>query len=91
MRSTSFAFATAVALTAAVSSSAWAQGWPSKPVTVISAFPPGNNDAIIRMVDGPFQAAFEQPLVIENRPGAGGNIGAEAVARSAPDGYTLLV
>ena len=60
-------------------------------MTVISAFPPGNNDVIVRLVDGPFQAAFKQPLIIENRPGAGGNIAAEAVTRSTPDGHTLLV
>ena len=43
------------------------------------------------MVDGPFQAAFKQPLVIEHRPGAGGNLGAEAVVRAVPDVHTLLV
>ena len=91
VRSTSFVFAAALALAAFAGSSAWAQSYPSKPVTVISAFPPSSNDLIIRMVDGPFQAAFKQPLVIENRPGAGGNIAAEAVMRSAPDGHTLLV
>ena len=89
--STSLALATALVLAAPVGSSAWAQGWPAKPVTVISAFPPANNDQIIRMVDAPFQVAYKQPLVIENRPGAGGNFGAEAVARAAPDGHTLLV
>ena len=91
MHSTSFVFAAALALAASIGSSAWAQSYPSKPVTVISAFPPGNNDVIVRLVDGPFQAAFKQPLIIENRPGAGGNIAAEAVTRSTPDGYTLLV
>jgi tripartite-type tricarboxylate transporter receptor subunit TctC len=91
MRTTSFIFSAAFALAASMGSSAWAQGWPGKPVTVISAFPPSSNDLIVRMVDGPFQAAFKQPLIIENRPGAGGNIAAEAVARSAPDGHTLLV
>ncbi len=68
-----------------------AQDWPSRPVSVVSAFPPANNDQIIRMVDGAFQAAHRQALVIENRPGAGGNVGAESVARAAPDGHTLLV
>lgn len=95
MRSTSLLFtsalATSLALGAAVGGPVRAQGWPAKPITVISAFPPANNDQIIRMVDGPFQAALKQPLVIENRPGAGGNIGAEAVVRAAPDGHTLLV
>jgi tripartite-type tricarboxylate transporter receptor subunit TctC len=91
MRTASFVFAAALALAASAGSGARAQSFPSKPVIVISAFPPANNDLIIRMVDGPFQAAFKQPLIIENRPGAGGNIGAETVARSAPDGHTLLV
>jgi tripartite-type tricarboxylate transporter receptor subunit TctC len=91
MRSIPFLFAATLALTASAASSAWAQSWPSKPVTVISAFPPANNDVIIRMVDATFQATYKQPLVIENRPGAGGNIGAEAVARATPDGHTLLV
>lgn len=91
MRSTSLLLAAALSAGVAAAGSALAQGWPGKPVSVISAFPPANNDQIIRMVDGPFQAAFKQPLVIENRPGAGGNIGAEAVARAAPDGHTLLV
>lgn len=91
MRSSSFVLAAGLALAASISGSAWAQSYPSKPVTVISAFPPGNNDVIIRLVDGPFQAAFKQPLIIENRPGAGGNIAAETVSRAAPDGHTLLV
>lgn len=91
MRFISIAIAAALALAAPLCGSAWAQRWPSKPVTVVSAFPPGNNDVIVRLVDGPFQATFKQPLVIEHRPGAGGNLGAEAVARAAPDGHTLLV
>ena len=91
MRSTSFIFSAAVALAASVGSGAWAQSYPNKPVNVISAFPPSHLDFIVRLVDGPFQTAFKQPLVIENRPGAGGNIGAEAVVRSAPDGQTLLM
>ena len=91
MRSTLFIFSAALALAASVGSSAWAQSYPSKPVTVTSAFPPSHLDFIIRLVGEPFQAAFKQPLVIENRPGAGGNIGAEAVTRSVPDGHTLLV
>jgi tripartite-type tricarboxylate transporter receptor subunit TctC len=91
MRSPSFVFAAALALAASTTGQAWAQSYPSKPVTVISAFPPSSLDFIVRLVDGPFQAAFKQALIIENRPGAGGNIAAEAVARSAPDGQTLLV
>lgn len=91
MRSTSIALTALLALSATAGGNAWAQNWPSKPLNVVSAFPPGNNDVIIRLVDGPFQASFKQPLVIEHRAGAGGNIGAEAVARATPDGHTLLV
>jgi tripartite-type tricarboxylate transporter receptor subunit TctC len=90
MRPISFAFALALALASLTGSSAWAQSYPSKPVTVISAFPPTTLDFLIRLVGGHFQATFKQPLIMENRPGAGGNIATEFVARSAPDGYTLL-
>jgi hypothetical protein len=55
-------------------------------VTAISALPPTTLDFIIGLVDGPFQATFKQALATENRLDAGGNIPAEAVARSAPDG-----
>jgi tripartite-type tricarboxylate transporter receptor subunit TctC len=69
-----------------------AQAWPSRPVTMMVPFPPGGlADQIARPLAGAFQAAFGQPFVVENRPGAGGNIAADAVAKSAPDGYTLLV
>jgi tripartite-type tricarboxylate transporter receptor subunit TctC len=91
MRTIPAFIAMALTLAASVAASAWAQGYPNKPVMVISAFPPSSLDVIVRLVDGPFRAAFKQPLVIENRPGAGGNIAAEAVGRSVPDGQTVLV
>lgn len=84
-------FAAALGIAVLTGSTAWAQSYPSKPINVISAFPPTTLDFILRLVNGPFQEKFKQALVIENRPGAGGNIAAEAVAGSAPDGYTLLV
>jgi tripartite-type tricarboxylate transporter receptor subunit TctC len=84
-------FAAALGIAVLTGSTAWAQSYPSKPVNVISAFPPTTLDFILRLVNGPFQEKFKQALVIENRPGAGGNIAAEAVAGSTPDGYTLLV
>ena len=71
----------------AASAQAWA---PSRPVTIILGFPPGGaSDAAMRIMQPVLQAALGQPVVIDNRAGAGGNIGAQAVARAAPDGHTL--
>ena len=86
MRSTAITFTLALALASLPGSTAWAQSYPDKPVIVISAFPPTTLDFIIRLVNGPFQTNLKQPLIIENRPGAGGNIAAKAVASSAPGG-----
>lgn len=66
--------------------------WPSKPVRIIVNFPPGGAaDQLARAIGTPLGEALGQPVVIENRAGAGGNIGGEAAARSAPDGYTILM
>ena len=71
---------------------ALAQAWPTKPVKIIVNFPPGGAaDQIARAVGQPLQEALGQPVVIENRSGSGGNLGGDAVAKSAPDGYTLLM
>jgi tripartite-type tricarboxylate transporter receptor subunit TctC len=71
---------------------ALSQSYPTKPVRVIVSFPPGSTPDIVgRALAGRLQDAMGQPFVVENRAGAGGNIGADAVAKSAPDGYTLLV
>jgi tripartite-type tricarboxylate transporter receptor subunit TctC len=71
---------------------AWAQGYPSKPVRVIVPYPAGTTPDIIgRTLAERLQKAFGQPFIVENRSGAGGSIGAEAVAKAPPDGYTLLV
>jgi tripartite-type tricarboxylate transporter receptor subunit TctC len=69
-----------------------AHTWPQRPVRIVVPFPAGgNSDGITRIVAQHLGAAFGQPFVVENRAGAGGAIGAEAVARSAPDGHTLLM
>jgi tripartite-type tricarboxylate transporter receptor subunit TctC len=65
--------------------------WPSKPVRFVNSFPPGGpSDILARAVGDVLQKQFNQPFVVENRPGAAGNVGADAVAKSAADGHTLL-
>src|SRR6476659_8605804 len=82
-------FAAALALAA---SHAGAQGYPSKPVHAIISFTPGSSTDIVgRVVMQKVSEYWGQPVVAENRAGAGGSIGAAAVVRSAPDGYTLLI
>ena len=72
--------------------SAWAQSWPAKPIRVIVPFTPGSGtDIIARTVSEKLTPQLGQPIVIENRPGAGGTIGGAIVAKSEPDGYTLFV
>ena len=69
-----------------------ADPWPTRPVTIICPFPPGiSTDILTRAVAGALSDALGQQFVVENRPGANGNIGAGAAAKAAPDGYTLLV
>ena len=71
---------------------AQAQSWPSKPVRIIVPFPPGGTtDIVARSLGAELQKMWQQPVVIENRAGAGGNVGADAVAKSPNDGYTLLM
>jgi len=71
---------------------AWAQAYPSKPIHIVVGFPPGGgNDIIARLLGVKMQETWGQPVVIDNKPGANSIIAAEYVAKSAPDGYTLLV
>jgi tripartite-type tricarboxylate transporter receptor subunit TctC len=69
---------------------AWSQAWPSKPIRVVIPYLPGATDIGMRLLIPKMQERLGQPLVIENRAGANGAIGSQSVARSAPDGYTLL-
>lgn len=71
---------------------AHADNWPSRPITlVVPSAPGGSTDVSARLVGEPLARALGQPVVIDNKPGASGNLGTEAVARAAPDGYTLLM
>jgi len=84
----------AIALIAACSGlTAHAQtAWPSRPVKLVVAFPPGGvADVMARVVSQPLSEALGQPVIIENRAGANGNVAADAVAKAPADGYTLLV
>lgn len=81
----------AVAAAAAFTGSAVAQNYPDKPIKVIIGFAPGTPpDLAMRRLTDPAAAILGQPLLIESKPGAGGIIGTEFVAKSAPDGYTLM-
>ena len=69
-----------------------AQSYPSKPIRIIVPFPPGGiSDVMSRVFGQKFTDAWNQPVIVENRAGAGGNIGTEIVAKSPPDGYTLVM
>ena len=71
---------------------AWAADYPVRPVTLVVAFTPGGaSDVLARVLARAMEQTLGQPLVIENRPGAGGNVAGETVAHAVPDGYTLLV
>ena len=74
-----------------LSGTAWSQEWPLKAVRIVVPFPPGGSaDLLPRIVGEKLAERWGQPVIIDNRPGAAGNIGAEVVFRSEPDGYTLL-
>src|SRR5829696_10109723 len=69
-----------------------AQAYPSKPIHFIVPFTPGgSNDVLARVVGQKLSDTWKQPVIVENKPGAGGNIGADQVAKSPADGYTFLM
>ncbi len=83
---------TAVLLSTVPAMSHAASNYPTKSIRFVVGFPPGGgNDAMARLFGQKFSERFGQSVVIDNRPGAGGNLAAEMVAKSAPDGYTILV
>jgi tripartite-type tricarboxylate transporter receptor subunit TctC len=87
------ALAVASAALLSLTANGWAQStWPAKPVRIVVPFAPGGTtDILARAVAPELSRAFGQSFFVENRPGAGGNLGADVVAKSAPDGYTLLM
>jgi len=76
---------------AVMTSMLWAQSWPTKPVRMIIAFPPGGpTDLVSRVLAQKLSEQLGQQVIVDNKPGAGGNIAAELAARAAPDGYTIF-
>jgi len=87
--------ASALALAAAglaLSGAAMAQAWPAKPITLVVPFPSGGTtDVLARALGDQLSKSLGQPVIVENRPGAGATVGADYVAKNKPDGYTLLM
>ena len=76
----------------AIAQRAFALNYPTRPVRIIVGFPPGGaSDTHARLIAQWLMERLGQPFIVENRPGAAGNIGAEAAVRAPPDGYTLLI
>jgi len=83
--------ASAAAIALGSATSVWAQAWPTKPVRIVVPFAAGGStDVVARMLGQKLGEIWGQPVVVENRAGAGGNLGADVVAKSDPDGYTLV-
>jgi len=75
-----------------VSRVATAQAYPSRPVTIVDTFPPGGSTGIVaRILADKFSETIGQQFIVDHRAGAGGTVGARQIARSAPDGYTIML
>jgi len=80
------------AFTGLCATNTWAQDYPAKPIRIIVPLPPGgSNDVLARTLGQKMSEAFGQPVIVENKPGAAGNIATDYVAKSAPDGYTIAI
>src|SRR5687768_800 len=89
MRTSRMAVFAALLMAAA---SSWAQEYPTKPIRWIVPYPPGGtSDFVARLIGQKLTEAWKQPVLVDNRGGANGNIGTEMVAKAPPDGYTLLL
>ena len=86
------AFVCCVLIASPIFNRSHAQEYPTHAVTVVVPYPPGGSvDILARMIQPTLETALRQPIIVINRPGAGGNLGAQFVAKSKPDGYTLLL
>jgi tripartite-type tricarboxylate transporter receptor subunit TctC len=91
MKRRQFISNTIASVAALAASSAWAQAWPARAIKLLVPFPAGTSpDLIARALAEPLASALGQAIVVDNRPGAGGNVGTGMVAKAEPDGYTLL-